>query len=422
MELSFSDLNLADLINSAMPTAAGLVKGKPIKLKTILPDDLPLVRADNIRISQVLINFLSNAVKFTDEGTITVEARTNTAPNGTPEVMVLVTDSGPGIAPEDQSKLFLPFSQVDDSPTRKTGGTGLGLSICRSLIDMHNGRIGLYASEVGKGSTFFFSLPLPANELRIFENVPGDGNIILSIDDDLQVISLYERYLKPQGYQVIAHTNPRTAVQAAKELHPFAITLDVMMPEVDGWQVMRALKNDPETRDIPVVVCSILEEEEKGYTLGAADYLVKPFISDDLLNALNRLNSDDEIGDVLVIDDDEEDLRLVQKMLEESHRYHIHTARGGQAGLDFLKQMRPDVIILDLFMPDINGFDVLGELQSQKLLQNIPVIILTGADLTPEQHRKLTASGQDFLAKGFLRQTELLNSLETALRQFRQPR
>ncbi|MBI4926210.1 MAG: response regulator, partial [Anaerolineae bacterium] len=224
------------------------------------------------------------------------------------------------------------------------------------------------------------------------------------------------------GYQVIAHTNPRTAVQAAKELHPFAITLDVMMPEVDGWQVMRALKNDPETRDIPVVVCSILEEEEKGYTLGAADYLVKPFISDDLLNALNRLNSDDEIGDVLVIDDDEEDLRLVQKMLEESHRYHIHTARGGQAGLDFLKQMRPDVIILDLFMPDINGFDVLGELQSQKLLQNIPVIILTGADLTPEQHRKLTASGQDFLAKGFLRQTELLNSLETALRQFRQPR
>ena len=183
MELSFTDLNLPDMINSAMSTASGLVKDKPIKLNIKVPDDLPIVRADAIRVRQVLINFLSNAAKFTDEGEITVEAARSTSPEGKPEVMVTVADSGPGIAPADQVKLFLPFSQVDDSPTRKTGGTGLGLSICRSLIELHGGRIGLLESTVGQGSTFFFTLPLPEVEVKPLELVPGDGSIILAIDD-----------------------------------------------------------------------------------------------------------------------------------------------------------------------------------------------------------------------------------------------
>ncbi len=160
MEVTLAEISLVDMINSTMSTAAGLVKDKPIQLRTIIPESLPLVRADNTRIRQVLINFLSNAAKFTEEGTIIVEALQSLDPEGKPEVMVTVTDSGSGIALADQAKLFLPFSQVDDSPTRKTGGTGLGLSICRSLIDLHGGRIGLLRSVVGQGSTFFFSLPL----------------------------------------------------------------------------------------------------------------------------------------------------------------------------------------------------------------------------------------------------------------------
>jgi len=160
MELQFEEVELIDLINSVMSTAVGLVKDKPIKLCHILPDSLPLVMADNTRIRQVLLNFLSNAAKFTDEGSITIKAVETLSPDGQPEVLVTVTDTGEGIAEEDRDKLFQPFSQVDDSPTRKTGGTGLGLSISRSFIEMHNGRIGLLWSEVGKGSTFFFALPV----------------------------------------------------------------------------------------------------------------------------------------------------------------------------------------------------------------------------------------------------------------------
>ncbi|MEJ5313202.1 GAF domain-containing protein [Anaerolinea thermophila] len=419
MELSFSDVNIPDMINSAMSTAVGLVKDKPIKLITEIEEGLPTVRADATRVRQVLINFLSNAAKFTDEGSITVRARRVRSPEGKPEIMITVTDTGPGIAEEDRSKLFLPFSQVDDSPTRKTGGTGLGLSICRSLIEMHGGRIGLLESTVGVGSTFFFTLPLPLEEGKPEEYIPEDALTVLAVDDDPQVIELYQRFLKPQGYYIIPHTDPRTVVERVKEVQPFAITLDIMMPEVDGWQVMKKLKSDPETRDIPIVVCSILEEEEKGYSLGAADYLVKPFLSEDLLGALNRLNRDGKIREVLVIDDDPEDLRLVQKMLEESQRYHVNLAQGGKAGWDFLQNSVPDVIILDLFMPEMNGFELLGNLRTHPTFKSIPVIVLTGADLTAEQHQQLNEFGQSLLTKAMLREKELLNSLEEALRRFR---
>ena len=420
MELAFSDVNLTDLINSAMSTAVGLVKDKPIKLHTVIPENLPLVHADNTRVRQVLINFMSNAAKFTDEGTITVEAIPQTGPNGKPEVMITVTDTGPGIDAKDQGKLFLPFSQVDDSPTRKTGGTGLGLSICRSLIEMHGGQIGLLRSELNKGSTFFFTLPVSAPEE--VEEEPQTrvslSNIVLAIDDDPKVINLYERYLKPHGYQVVALTEPKKAVERAKEVQPFAITLDIMMPEKDGWQVMRDLKNDPETRNIPIVVCSILESQEKGFSLGASDYLVKPFLQEDMINSLNRLNLDGQIKDVLVIDDDPDDLRLVKKMLEEGQRYQVTLAQGGKQGWDLIQNSRPDAIILDLFMPDLNGFLILENLRTNPVLRHIPVIILTGADLTAEQHQQLTDFGQDVLSKGFLREKELLVLLEEALRKF----
>ena len=421
MELAFAEVNLADMINSAMSTAVGLVKDKPIKLQTVIPDDLPLVRADNTRTRQVLINFLSNAAKFTDEGEIVVEASYVTSPVGKPEIMISVTDSGPGIAQQDQGKLFLPFSQVDDSPTRKTGGTGLGLSICRSLIEMHGGRIGLLRSEVGAGSTFFFTLPYskPEPEPFIEEAPAGEpNNIVLCIDDDPRVISLYERYLKPHGYQVVALTEPKKALEKLREVKPFAITLDVMMPEKDGWSVLRDLKNTPEGRDVPIIICSILENQEQGFSLGASDYLVKPFLQEDLINAIGRLNRDGQMHEILVIDDDPEDLRLVQKMLEADKSIHVMTAQGGVAGWDAIQANRPDTIILDLFMPDMNGFNIVENLRANPLLRHIPVIILTGADLTPEQHQQLTAFGQNVLSKGYLREKELLVLLEEALRKF----
>jgi K+-sensing histidine kinase KdpD/DNA-binding response OmpR family regulator len=419
MELAFSDVNLADLVNSAMSTAVGLVKDKPIKLHTVIPENLPLVKADSTRVRQVLINFLSNAAKFTDQGSITVDASVVDSPKGKPEVMVTVTDSGPGIAQGDQGKLFLPFSQVDDSPTRKTGGTGLGLSICRSLIEMHGGRIGLLRSEIDKGSTFFFTLLTSTPEIEEpQEPSPNLSNTILAIDDDSKVINLYERYLKPHGYQVVPLTESKRVVERVKEVKPFAITLDIMMPEKDGWDVIRELKNDPETREIPIIICSILESQEKGFSLGASDYLVKPFLQEDMISSLNRLNRDGQIKDVLVIDDDPGDLRLVQKMLEEGQRYQVTLAQGGKQGWEMIQSTHPDAIIMDLFMPDFNGFNILENLRANPVLRHIPVIILTGADLTAEQHQQLTDFGQGVLAKGYLREKELLVLLEEALRKF----
>jgi signal transduction histidine kinase/CheY-like chemotaxis protein len=309
MELAFEDINLPDLVNSVMSTASGLVKDKPIKLVRHIDPGLPIVQADPMRLRQVLINFLSNAAKFTESGSIIVEAYVQSGldsggngPGKKSEVVVTVTDTGPGIAPEDQKKLFQPFSQVDDSPTRKTGGTGLGLSISRSLIELHEGRIGLLKSEVGKGSTFYFAIPLKqTGKLKFPEEIrprENGNNIILVIDDDQQVISLYERYLTPQGYKIISQTDPGSAVDQVKKIKPFAITLDAMMPGKDGWQVLHDLKNDPQTRNIPVIMCSILEEEEKGFSLGASDYLVKPILQEDLIAALNRLDIGKQVREV----------------------------------------------------------------------------------------------------------------------------
>ncbi len=317
MELQFSEVNISDLVNSVMSTAVGLVKDKPIKLHQQIPADLPLVHADQTRVRQIMLNLVANAAKFTEEGSITVEAGLVFSPKGKKEIMVTITDTGAGIALQDQDKLFQPFSQVDDLPTRKTGGTGLGLSICRSMVEMHGGRIGLLHSEIGKGSTFFFTLPIQSMDPVQEEIAPQTINTVLAIDDDPQVISLYQRYLQPQGYEVVALTNPREALARAKELKPYAITLDIMMPEIDGWTVLQQLKNDPETREIPIVICSILEDEEKGFNLGAADYLVKPFLQEDLIQTVQRINHDGTIHQILVIDDAPEDLRLVQKILEE---------------------------------------------------------------------------------------------------------
>ncbi len=209
------------------------------------------------------------------------------------EVCIYVTDTGTGISKEDQAKLFLPFSQVDASPSRKTGGSGLGLSICRRLIEMHGGRIWL-ESEPGKGSAFIFTLPATLHDQPEF-TLPGtdqelsERKSILSIDDEGEVINLYKRYLDGYGYRVIPLVEPGQAVETAANIQPLAITLDINMPEQDGWQVLEALKKDPNTRGIPVIICSVTEEQEKGHSLGAAGYLLKPILEDDLLSAIRHL-------------------------------------------------------------------------------------------------------------------------------------
>ncbi|MCS6993391.1 MAG: GAF domain-containing protein [Anaerolineales bacterium] len=418
MELTFEEHNIADAINSVVSTSAGLVRDKPIKILQSVESGLPTVRADPMRLRQILLNLVSNAVKFTEQGTVTISASLHTPSTGIPEVLISVTDTGPGIAPEDQKKLFQAFSQVDSSATRKTGGTGLGLSICKHLVEMHGGRIGVH-STLGKGSTFYFTLPLFKTPLP--EALDEQQRIILCIDDDTQVISLYERYLKSQGYQVISATNPITAKDMAQRIKPYAITLDIMMPEMDGWSLLKELKADPETRNIPVIVCSIIEEQDKGFSLGAADYLVKPISQEDLLASLRMLNGDGSIKEVLIIDDSPDDLNLMARIVSEHGKYHVLTAQGGEQGWQTLLEKRPHAVILDLFMPDMNGFTILERLRTTPALRDLPIVVVTGVELNAEQKRQLDEFGKTLLQKGMLREEELFATLEKALKRLEAP-
>jgi len=412
MELNFEEVQLSEMTTSVMSTAKGLVKEKPIQLLQRIPVTMPAVRGDTMRVRQVLLNLISNASKFTEEGSITVETLVQKSPTGKVEALINVIDTGPGISIEDQKKLFQAFSQVDGSATRKSGGSGLGLSICANLVQLHGGRIGIH-SEVGRGSTFWFTLPL-YNQSQ--EEIPIDKKIILAIDDDPQVIGLYERYLSPQGYYVIPLTDPAKAKEQVINIKPYAVTLDIMMPNKDGWSVLMDLKSDPATRDYPVIICSIMEQAEKGFSLGAADYLVKPILEEDLVCALDRLNKDGTIHEVLVIDDDPNDLRLIEKILSQHGDYKPILAEGGRKGWEAINRKTPHAIILDLFMPELDGFSILEKLRESSLLRDIPVLVVSGGGLTKEQHQQLNDFGQRLISKGSLNERQLIESVEKALK------
>ena len=422
MDLQLEEVNISDLVTNAAKTATGLIKDKPIELITIVEPDLPIIMGDEIRISQVITNLIGNAVKFTEKGTITLEAALSKNENNKEEILFTVADTGIGIAPEDQGKLFQRFSQVDDSPTRRTGGTGLGLSICRSLVELHGGRIGLLRSEVEKGSTFFFTLPVATEPEQVeIKSENTNGNVILSIDDDEQVIRLYERFLEPYGYKVLPLTDPEQAVQRARDLKPVAITLDIMMPGKDGWQVLNDLKKDEETRDIPVMICSILEEEEKGFSLGASEYLVKPFLHDDLANAIKRLNREADIHDVLIIDDDTQYLHFLQKMIEDEGQFLPVLADGGISALKLLAEFTPDVIIMDLFLEDINGFELLAKFKEEPRLKQVPVIIVSGSELNDIHRQLLGDYSEQIYSKWTINKEDLLVNLHDTLTRIKKP-
>ncbi len=414
MELNFEEIRLPEMITSVMSSAKGLTKEKPIQLLQRSLVDMPTVRGDTMRVRQIFLNLISNAAKFTDEGSITIETLVQKGPTGKLEAVVNVIDTGPGISLEDQKKLFQAFSQVDGSATRKTGGTGLGLSICANLVQLHAGRIGV-TSEVGKGSTFWFTLPLYQQPE---EQIPEGKKVVLAIDDDPQVIGLYERYLNPQGYYVLPLTDPLKAKEQVLKVQPFAITLDIMMPSKDGWSVLTELKSDPATRDFPVIICSILEQADKGFSLGAADYLVKPILEEDLVHALDRLNKNGTIHEVLIIDDDPNDLRLMERILNQHSQYKPILAEGGRKGWEAINAAPPHAIILDLFMPDMDGFNILEKLRESPALCDIPVLVVSGGGLTNEQKQQLNAFGQRLITKGSLNEGQLIASIENALKQF----
>jgi len=424
MELVFDDTNLNDLIQSGLSTVGGLLKDKQIELRQEIAPDIPTVRADHMRIRQVLINLLSNAAKFTETGSITVHAHViqATSPQTgkmAPFVEVSVTDTGPGIAQEDMIKLFEAFSQVDASPTRKAGGSGLGLNISRHLVELHGGRIWA-ESEVGRGSTFTFILPIhqpePESEETTADGTPSTTPVVMAVDDDQGVITLYRRYLEPRGYKVMGISKSLEAVAQAIELKPKAILLDVLMPNKNGWQVLADLKRNEATRDIPVIMCTLVADEERSVSMGATHHLVKPILEADLLRALNKDPSTaDPPQAILVIDDQEEDVRVIRRALEGKNGFRIIEAGGGRAGIIAARTERPQMIILDLVMPGTNGFEVLATLRNDPSTRDIPVLVVTSADLSMDDQQRLRLQVSGLLRKGGFSDEELFQDVERAL-------
>jgi CheY-like chemotaxis protein len=415
--LTIEPVDLRDIAKSIMSTAIALVKDKPIKLEQEVPDDLPPVMADQTRVRQIMLNLVSNATKFTEHGS--VKLRIVAYPQ---EVQVAITDTGIGIPADKLEHIFEEFTQVDASTTRRVGGTGLGLAITRQFVNMHHGRIWV-ESQLGVGSTFTFTLPReqPSEETPV--SLPtdlearGEGKkLILCIDDDPGVITLYKRYLEKQGYQVIGLTDPTKAVDEAKRVLPFAITLDVLMPDRDGWAILADLKKTPEINQTPIVVCSIIQDRTKGYALGATDYLVKPITEDELLHTLERVNKDHLIHKVLVVDDEPSALELVKRIVTTQPQYQVLEADGGAQALAVIQADRPDLILLDLMMPDIDGFAVLDSVKSSVLTRHIPVIIITAKEITQEDRLRLEGKTVTVFNKGMFTSEQLLIDIGHALK------
>jgi CheY-like chemotaxis protein len=385
---------------------------------------LPPVNSDQDKVKQILLNLLSNSAKFTIDGQITIQAHSDEYNR----LVVSVSDTGIGISAADLELIFEEFQQGDSSSTRQFGGTGLGLSISRQLARLLGG--GLSAASVGdQGTIFTLTLPFIYGQSEILqatgqiESLPGqveissEQRIVLAIDDNPDVIYLLTENLGEAGYQVVGANSGDEGLQKAKDLNPIVITLDIMMPHKDGWQVLHELKNDPATRDIPVILLTIVDKKALGYELGAADYLVKPLDEEAVLAALKRLaeaNGDSLPKHLLIVDDDPQVADMIKQLLVDAP-YQVSTAGDGLAALDSIKRQIPDVILLDLMMPQLDGFEVLSRLQQEESYRDIPVIVLTAKSLSASEATLLQESASQIIQKQGLAAETLVTELQKAL-------
>ncbi len=415
MEVRHGAFDLEALVDLCLRTVEPTIGNKAVTLRKGEIDGLPTIISDQDKLKQILINLLSNAVKFTSEGEVVVDAKRQGN-----AVSIFVRDSGIGIPKEAQSLIFEEFRQVDSSSTRQYGGTGLGLSITRHLVHLIGGDIAV-DSLPGHGSTFTVTVPLHLDSEHPLsidhsktseQTVNGKHPVVLAIDDDPNAIYLLRENLEDAGYHVVGATNSIDGLAKARSLEPMAITLDILMPEKDGWEVLSELKSDKCTKHIPVILLSIVDEKDLGYQLGAADYLLKPFDHDAVLSAIERHLP--VSGRLLVIDDDPMVVDLIGQLLAEES-YEIEAAADGQTGLDVVARWRPDVILLDLMMPGLDGFGVLAALQKAPGLADIPVLILTAKELNESETEALQERTVGLIPKQGLDRRALLAAVRRAL-------
>jgi CheY-like chemotaxis protein len=331
-----------------------------------------------------------------------------------------VADTGIGLTPEQQRRLFQSFSQADPSTSRKYGGTGLGLVISRRFAQMMGGDIQLQ-SEFGRGSVFTVRLPRVSGSERLAPHrsvaspaSPAASPLVLVVDDDKATRELIFRGLQKEGFRTMAATSGDEAIRLAREERPDAISLDVLMPGMDGWMVLRALKGDPLTASIPVVMVSMLDDRDIGYALGAADYLTKPFDREKLAAALRRFRQGPSPRPVLVVEDDPATREVVRRALERDG-WIVTEADNGRSGLESLARTVPDLVVLDLMMPEMDGFEFVAELRKTEAGRRIPVVVVTAKELTAEDRERLNGQVRHVFQKGSFSREELTAELRRAL-------
>jgi two-component system, NtrC family, sensor kinase len=418
MDLSPETFDLADMLHDVETTVQPLVEKNANTLMVQCADNLGLMRADLTKVRQSLFNLLSNACKFTAQGTITLAVSRETV-DGAVWVTFRVTDTGIGMTPEQMGKLFQAFAQADTSTTRQYGGTGLGLAITQRVCQMMGGDITV-ESALGQGATFTIRLPAavtdpkaavaPRVEALPASALPAGTPTVLVIDDDATVHDLMQRFLHREGLRMATATSGEEGLRLARELRPAAITLDVMMPGMDGWAILTALKADPLLAAIPVIMLTIVDDKNLGYALGAADYLTKPVEWDRLAVILQKYRCAHPPCTVLVVEDDADTRDMLQRMLTREN-WAVIEATNGRVALERMAESQPELILLDLMMPEMDGFGFLEALRQQDAWRSIPVVVVTAKDLTPEDRQRLNGSVEQILQKGAYSREELLHEI-----------
>jgi signal transduction histidine kinase/CheY-like chemotaxis protein len=432
MEAFAEDIDIDTLIDEVSGTAQPLMEKNNNALSIERGKELGKAHQDLTKLRQTLFNLLSNAAKFTHDGTITLHAN-RIEQAGVDWLTLAVSDTGIGIAADKIEHVFKEFTQADASTTRDYGGTGLGLAISRRFCQLLGGELNVH-SELGEGSTFTIRIPaiLPEEhdlhpsadtvatadmaeaELESLRKA-GPGSTILVIDDDPEACEIIERYLTKDGYNVATATSGEQGLRLAQEIQPAAITLDVLMPDMDGWSVLRVLKADPALRAIPVIMLSMIDDRTRGYSLGAVDYLTKPVDREQLNKTLSRYYcADDDICPVLLVEDDTGTREVMARTLEKAG-WTVSEAANGQEALAMMSGLHPRLILLDLMMPVMDGFDFLTAMRARPEWQHIPVIVITAKDLTADDRNQLTGRVEEIVEKSTFTHEQLLQHVSEAV-------
>jgi adenylate cyclase len=419
LELHYEDVNIAIMVGDLIGAAQPLANKNGNRLTLQCPKDIGVIYADVTRLRQIILNLLSNACKFTEKGTISLTVKRDYA-DGKEWIRFHVCDTGIGMTREQLGRLFQEFMQADSSTTRRYGGTGLGLAISDRLCTLMGGTISA-ESEPNVGTSFMVSLPA-ATEARTEENgdaasreassaaTPRFKNRVLVVDDDSTMRDMMRRYLAREGFDVVTAKDGAEGLALAKELRPSVVTLDVFMPGMDGWSVLKALKADPILSEIPIVMVTMLDEQRKGFALGASDYLTKPVDRAQIASVLGRFKSSESAPRALIIEDDRTTREMMRRLLV-SEGWQASAVENGRAALDELRASRPELILLDLMMPEMDGFEFLSHLRETGEFAAIPVIIVTAAELTSEERRTFGDGVQHILLKASYEPEELLKQI-----------